>query len=48
MCGRFAFYSPREAVLAIFGVELPFDVAPHYNYAPTQLVAAIRAGKMSA
>lgn len=44
MCGRFAFYSPREAVLAVFGVELPFEVEPHYNIAPTQLVAAIRAG----
>ncbi len=45
MCGRFAFYSPREAVLAVFGIELPFDVVPHYNYAPTQLVAAVRAGE---
>jgi putative SOS response-associated peptidase YedK len=44
MCGRFAFYSPREAVLAVFGVELPFDVLPRYNVAPSQLVAAIRAG----
>lgn len=44
MCGRFAFYSPREAVLAVFGVELPFDVEPRYNVAPTQAVAAIRAG----
>jgi putative SOS response-associated peptidase YedK len=45
MCGRFAFYSPKEAVLDVFGVELPFDPAPHYNVAPTQLVAAIRAGR---
>ena len=44
MCGRFAFYSPREAVLAVFGVSLPFDPEPHYNIAPTQIVAAIRAG----
>lgn len=43
MCGRFAFYSPKEAVLAVFGVELPFDLAPHYNVAPTQLVTALRA-----
>lgn len=43
MCGRFAFYSPREAVLAVFGVDLPFDTAPHYNVAPTHMVAAIRA-----
>jgi putative SOS response-associated peptidase YedK len=45
MCGRFAFYSPKEAVLAVFGVELPFDVVPHWNYAPTQLLAALRAGE---
>jgi putative SOS response-associated peptidase YedK len=45
MCGRFAFYSPREAVLAVFGVALPFDLAPRYNVAPGQLVAAIRAGE---
>lgn len=44
MCGRFAFYSPREAVLAVFGVELPFEPEPRYNVAPTQTVVAIRAG----
>lgn len=44
MCGRFAFYSPREAVLAVFGVELAFEITPHYNVAPSQIVAAIRAG----
>jgi putative SOS response-associated peptidase YedK len=42
MCGRFAFYSPREAVLAVFGVEYPFELEPRYNIAPTQAVAAIR------
>jgi putative SOS response-associated peptidase YedK len=44
MCGRFAFYSPREAVLSVFGVSPPFGLEPHYNIAPTQLVTAIRAG----
>lgn len=44
MCGRFAFYSPREAVLAVFGVGLPFEPEPRYNVAPSQLVAAIRGG----
>jgi len=43
MCGRFAFYSPKEAVHAVFGVELPFEIVPRYNVAPSQLVAAIRA-----
>ena len=42
MCGRFAFYSPREAVLAVFGVQFPFELEPRYNIAPTQMVAAIR------
>jgi putative SOS response-associated peptidase YedK len=44
MCGRFAFYTSREAVLAVFGVGLPFEPEPRYNVAPSQLVAAIRAG----
>ena len=42
MCGRFAFYSPREAVLEVFGVGFPEQLAPRYNIAPTQDVAAIR------
>lgn len=44
MCGRFAFYSPHEAVVRLFG--LPQDtpaVDPRYNIAPTQFVAAVRA-----
>jgi putative SOS response-associated peptidase YedK len=44
MCGRFAFYSPREAVLAVFGIELPFEPEPRYNIAPTQPVVALRSG----
>jgi putative SOS response-associated peptidase YedK len=42
MCGRFAFYSPKEAVLQFFGVEFPGELEPRYNIAPTQNVAAIR------
>lgn len=44
MCGRFAFYSPREAMIDVF--ELPSDtpeVQPRWNVAPTQFVAAVRA-----
>jgi putative SOS response-associated peptidase YedK len=43
MCGRFAFFAPRDAVAALFGVHL--DVAPEssWNIAPTQPVLAIRA-----
>jgi putative SOS response-associated peptidase YedK len=44
MCGRFAFYSPREAMIDVF--ELPPDtpaVQPRWNLAPSQLVATVRA-----
>jgi putative SOS response-associated peptidase YedK len=43
VCGRFAFYSPHEAVVRLFG--LPDDtpgIEPHYNIAPTTYVAAVR------
>jgi len=42
MCGRFAFYSPSEAVAAPFGVTQSTEVKPRYNIAPTQYIAAIR------
>ncbi|MDJ0926437.1 MAG: SOS response-associated peptidase [Gammaproteobacteria bacterium] len=42
MCGRFAFYSPREAVNAIFGVDFPLDLEPRYNITPSQHVATLR------
>lgn len=42
MCGRFAFYSPTEATAALFGAEAAADLAPRYNVAPTQEIAAIR------
>ncbi len=42
MCGRFAFYSPSEAVAALFGVTQSAEVKPRYNIAPTQYIAAIR------
>ena len=43
MCGRFAFYSPHEAVVRLFG--LPDDIPalePRYNIAPTMFVPAVR------
>ena len=43
MCGRFAFYSPHEAVVRLFG--LPDDtpaVEPCYNIAPTTFIPAVR------
>lgn len=42
MCGRYAFFSPAEAVRRVFGVE---DVPPleaRYNVAPTQPVPVVR------
>jgi len=42
MCGRFAFYSPSEAAVALFGVSTSIEVQPRFNIAPTQYVAAIR------
>ena len=42
MCGRFAFYSPSEAAVALFGVSTDVEVEPRYNIAPTQYLAAIR------
>jgi putative SOS response-associated peptidase YedK len=42
MCGRFAFYSPSEAVARMFGASGSIDMKPRYNIAPTQYVAAVR------
>jgi len=42
MCGRFAFYSPHEAVVRLFGVAAAPDIEPRYNIAPTQFVASVR------
>ncbi len=44
MCGRYALYTPIEAVARLFGVEEihAHDVAPRYNIAPTQEVPIVR------
>lgn len=44
MCGRFAFYSPHEAVVRLFGLsdDTP-AVEPRYNVAPATFVPAVRA-----
>jgi putative SOS response-associated peptidase YedK len=44
MCGRFAFFSPAEAIVATFGVSPPDIFAPRYNIAPTQSVMTLVAG----
>jgi putative SOS response-associated peptidase YedK len=45
MCGRFAFYSPHEAIVRLFRVDDAPQVEPHYNIAPTQYIAAVRADR---
>ena len=42
MCGRYAFYSPAEAVKRIFRLEAVPELKPRYNVAPTQDVPAVR------
>lgn len=42
MCGRYAFFSSREATRRLFGdAEFP-PVTPHYNLAPTDFVPVVR------
>ena len=42
MCGRFAFYSPHEAMVRLFGLTSGPEVEPRFNIAPTQFVPAVR------
>jgi putative SOS response-associated peptidase YedK len=42
MCGRFAFYSPHQAVVRLFGVADAPEIEPRFNIAPTQYVATVR------
>ena len=42
MCGRFAFYSPHEAVIRLFGVAAVPEIEPRWNIAPTQFIATVR------
>ena len=43
MCGRFAFFSPREAVVAAFGPFSGAGYSPRYNITPGQMIAVLRA-----
>ncbi len=45
MCGRYAFFSPAEAVKRIFALDDVPELEPRYNIAPTQSVPAVRAGE---
>ena len=42
MCGRFALLAPGPAIAEQFGVSIAHEIAPRYNIAPTQPVAAVR------
>ncbi len=42
MCGRYAFFSPAEAVRRLFALDAVPELRPRYNIAPTQDVAAVR------
>lgn len=45
MCGRYAFFSPAEAVKRTFALDDVPDLEPRYNIAPTQTVPAVRTGE---
>jgi putative SOS response-associated peptidase YedK len=42
MCGRYAFFSPSDAVVRLFGLLRETELEPRYNIAPTQWVPAVR------
>ena len=42
MCGRFAFYTPKEAVANLFEVDCDVELEPRYNIAPTQYSPVVR------
>jgi len=44
MCGRFYLDVPGEVLMEHFGLAAAPELAPRYNIAPTQAVAAVRAG----
>jgi putative SOS response-associated peptidase YedK len=48
MCGRYAFFSPTEAVKRIFALDEVPELEPRYNISPTQSVPAVRAGEEGA
>jgi putative SOS response-associated peptidase YedK len=48
MCGRYAFFSPAEAVKRIFALDDVPELEPRYNIAPTQSVPAVRMGEEGA
>lgn len=41
MCGRFALTTPAASLAELFRVDVPAELAPRYNIAPTTQVAAV-------
>jgi putative SOS response-associated peptidase YedK len=48
MCGRYAFFSPAEAVRRTFALDDVPELEPRFNVAPTQDVPAVRAAEEGA
>ena len=48
MCGRYAFFSPAEAVKRVFALDDVPALEPRYNVSPTQDVPTVRAGEEGA
>jgi putative SOS response-associated peptidase YedK len=42
MCGRFTLHTPAQDIADVFELAVVPDLAPRYNIAPTQAVAAVR------
>lgn len=47
MCGRFAFFSPAEAITALFDVEFPLPLEPRYNITPGSFIITLRGDAQS-
>jgi putative SOS response-associated peptidase YedK len=45
MCGRYVFTSPAEAMLRLFGLEIPASSPSRFNMAPGQFGWIARAGE---
>jgi putative SOS response-associated peptidase YedK len=45
MCCRFALYSDPFSLAKRFGVEVPPDLRPRYNIAPSQTIPIEKSGK---
>ena len=48
MCGRYTLTAPGDAIVEAFDLQGDLEVAPRYNIAPTQEVAAVRVEKPAA